>query len=78
MNGFAAETAAASVLFTTAHFGMPVSTTQVISGGIFGVGTAKDWKKVNWKLARTMLTTWIVTIPATGLISYVIFGLIGK
>lgn len=77
INGFAAETAAASVLFTTAHFGMPVSTTHVISSGIFGVGSAKDWKKVNWCLARTMLTTWILTIPATACVAALIYKIIG-
>ncbi|MBS1722610.1 MAG: inorganic phosphate transporter [Armatimonadetes bacterium] len=65
VNGFAAETAAATVLFATAHSGMPVSTTHVISGSIFGVGTAKRWKSVNWGVAKTMGLAWLFTIPAS-------------
>lgn len=73
VNGFAAETSAAAILFTTAHYGMPVSTTHVISGSIFGVGSSKGLKSVNWSLARTMLTAWVLTIPASACVSGVVF-----
>jgi PiT family inorganic phosphate transporter len=66
VHGFAAETTAATVLLATAQLGMPVSTTHVISSAITGVGTTKGRRRVNWGVARTIVTAWIVTIPAAG------------
>ena len=67
VHGFAAETTAATVLVGTAALGMPVSTTHVISSAIAGVGTSKGRRHVRWGVARTIVTAWIVTIPAAGL-----------
>ncbi len=64
VHGFAAETTAASVLFVTAHLGMPVSTTHVISSAIMGVGSARGPKGVRWGVARRILLAWVITIPA--------------
>jgi PiT family inorganic phosphate transporter len=69
VHGFAAETTAASVLVVTAHFGMPVSTTHVISSAIMGVGSARGAKGVRWGVARRILLAWVVTIPAAAIIS---------
>jgi PiT family inorganic phosphate transporter len=68
IHGFAAETTAATVLFVTAHFGMPVSTTHVISSAIMGVGTSKGKRAVRWGVARSILMAWIVTLPASALV----------
>ena len=68
VHGFAAETTAASVLIVTAQMGMPVSTTHVISSSITGVGVSKGTRRVRWGVARTIVTAWIVTIPAAGLV----------
>jgi inorganic phosphate transporter, PiT family len=65
VHGFAAETTAATVLLTTAHLGMPVSTTHVISSAITGVGTTKGARQVRWGVARSIVTAWIITIPAS-------------
>jgi PiT family inorganic phosphate transporter len=67
VHGFAAETTAATVLLSTAQLGMPVSTTHVISSAITGVGTTRGARQVHWGVARTIVTAWIVTIPAAGL-----------
>jgi PiT family inorganic phosphate transporter len=67
VHGFAAETTAATVLLGTAQLGMPVSTTHVISSAITGVGTTRGHRQVRWSVARTIVTAWIVTIPAAGL-----------
>ena len=67
IHGFAAETTAATVLLVTAHLGMPVSTTHVISSAIMGVGSSKGPRGVRWGVARTILLAWVVTIPATAL-----------
>ena len=69
IHGFAAETTAASVLVVTAHFGMPVSTTHVISSAIMGVGSARGAKGVRWGVARRILLAWVVTIPASAVIA---------
>jgi len=68
IHGFAAETTAATVLITTAHLGMPVSTTHVISSAIMGVGSSKGPRGVRWGVARNIVVAWIVTIPAAGLV----------
>jgi PiT family inorganic phosphate transporter len=69
VHGFAAETTAASVLFVTAHLGMPVSTTHVISSAIMGVGSARGPKGVRWGVARRILLAWIITIPAAAIVA---------
>jgi len=71
VHGFAAETTAASVLFVTAHFGMPVSTTHVISSAIMGVGSARGVRGVRWGVARSILIAWVITIPAAGFVAAV-------
>jgi PiT family inorganic phosphate transporter len=68
VQGFAAETTGASIILGAAHFGMPVSTTQVISSAIMGVGTSRGVKHVRWGVARDILTAWVLTIPAAGII----------
>jgi len=69
VHGFAAETTAATVLIVTAHLGMPVSTTHVISSAIIGVGSARGPKGVRWGVARGILLAWIITIPAAGTVA---------
>ena len=69
VHGFAAETTAATVLLTTAHFGMPVSTTHVIAAAIMGVGSAHGVRGVRWGVARSILAAWVITIPAAGFVA---------
>jgi len=68
VHGFAAETTGASIILGAAQLGMPVSTTQVISSAIMGVGTSKGVKHVRWGVARDILTAWVLTLPMAGLI----------
>ena len=80
IHGFAAETTAATVIYTAATFGMPVSTTHVISSAIMGVGTSKGAHGVRWGVARSILIAWVVTIPASmaiGAGSWLVLDLIG-
>ena len=71
VHGFAAETTAATVIIGAAHFGMPVSTTHVISSAIMGVGSARGPKGVRWGVARRILLAWVITIPAAGIVAAV-------
>jgi PiT family inorganic phosphate transporter len=66
VHGFAAETTAATVIFTASQFGMPVSTTHVISSAIIGVGSSDRFKSVRWSVARSIVTAWVLTLPASG------------
>ena len=69
VHGFAAETTAATILLGTAHLGMPVSTTHVISGAIMGVGSSQGLRHVRWGVARRILGAWVLTIPAAGILA---------
>ena len=76
VNGFAAETSGASVILLASHFGMPVSTTHVLAGSIFGVGASKGKHTVRWNVARRMVTAWILTIPAAAAVGALAYGLL--
>jgi len=69
IHGFAAETAAAVLLFTTAHLGIPVSTTHAITGSIMGVGASMNPGAVRWGLAGNIVVAWILTIPVSALLA---------
>ena len=66
-HGFSAETSGALVLLGTAHFGIPVSTTHVISSSIMGVGSVKRSSGVRWQIARRIVTAWLLTIPMSAI-----------
>lgn len=77
IHGFAAETASAIVLSGTAHFGIPVSTTHVISGAIMGVGASMNVSAVRWGVAGNIMVAWVLTIPicaflAGGILHYIL------
>ena len=64
VHGFAAETTAATIIFGASHFGIPVSTTHVISTAIMGVGASDRFSAVRWGVAGDIVLAWILTIPA--------------
>ena len=72
INGFAAETASASVIFAASHFGIPVSTTHTISSSIMGVGSAKKKNAIKWTVVERMIWAWVLTIPVTGALAYLL------
>ena len=76
IHGFAAETSAAIVLFTTAHFGIPVSTTHVISGAIMGVGASMNVSAVRWGVAGNIVVAWVLTIPVTAFLAGFFFRML--
>src|ERR1700704_3415873 len=69
MQGFCAETGGALTLFAATWLGIPVSTTHTITGAIVGVGTARRVSAVRWNVASDVVTAWILTLPASGLIA---------
>ena len=68
MQGFCAETGGAITLFMATTLGVPVSTTQTITGAIVGVGAARRVSAVRWGVAKEIVTAWVVTLPAAALI----------
>jgi PiT family inorganic phosphate transporter len=69
IHGFAAETTAATIILAASHVGAPVSTTQVISTAIMGVGSSQRLSAVRWGIAGDIVTAWILTIPASGAVA---------
>ena len=73
--GFAAEATCASILFTTAHLGFPVSTTHTITGSVLGAGASRRLSAVRWGVARNILLAWAITIPCAGGVAALMEGL---
>jgi PiT family inorganic phosphate transporter len=72
VHGFAAETSAALIIQTASVYGIPLSTTHVISTSIMGVGAAKRFSGVRWTVVERIIWAWILTLPATGLIGFIL------
>ncbi len=73
VQGFCAETSGALTLIATAFLGIPVSTTHTITGSIIGVGLTRGSGAVRWATAKNIVGAWILTIPATLVISGLIY-----
>ena len=76
VHGFAAQTTAAAIIETASHWGIPLSTTHVISSSIMGVGSARRFNAVKWTVVERMVWAWIMTLPVTGLLSYLVFRMV--
>jgi PiT family inorganic phosphate transporter len=73
VHGFCVETASAGVILGASSIGMPVSTTHVITSAILGVGLSKRLTAVNWNVAYRILWAWILTIPASAIMAFIIY-----
>lgn len=76
VHGFAAETTAATIIFGASHFGIPVSTTHVISTAIMGAGASDRFAAVRWGVAGEIVVAWVLTIPAAALVAAVSYYLL--
>jgi len=76
IHGFAAETAAAAVIYSTAHFGLPISTTQTITASIMGSGATDRLSAVRWGVAGNIVTAWVLTLPAAGGVAAAVYLLL--
>ena len=72
VHGFAAETTAAVIIQAASHWGIPLSTTHVISTSIMGVGAVKRFSGVKWTVVERIIWAWVLTLPATAFIGYVL------
>ena len=75
VNGAAADLSSAGIIFTATLLHLPVSTTHVISSAIMGVGTAQRVRGVNWGVAKTIVFTWIITLPISATIAAIVYQL---
>jgi len=64
IHGFAAETSSTAIIIAASHFGLPVSTTHVVSTAILGVGATKRLSAVRWGIAGKIVMAWVLTLPA--------------
>jgi PiT family inorganic phosphate transporter len=73
--GFASQGAGAIVILASSHFGYPLSSTHVISGGVMGAGAAKRVSAVRWGVAGSIAATWVLTLPAAGVLGAMAYWL---
>ncbi|MCX5796082.1 MAG: inorganic phosphate transporter [Elusimicrobia bacterium] len=76
VHGFAAQTATTAVILSASWAGAPISTTQVISASVLGVGSAKRFSAVHWEVGGRMAVAWFVTMPAAALVGGGVMALI--
>jgi PiT family inorganic phosphate transporter len=78
IHGFAAETSSAAIILATSHFGLPVSTTHVVSTAILGVGATKRLSAVRWGIAGKIVMAWVLTLPFCIAVAWGIVRLLEK
>ncbi|KTC64868.1 inorganic phosphate transporter, PiT family (plasmid) [Legionella adelaidensis] len=71
--GCAAEAGAASIIFTATELGIPVSTTQTVTGSIAGVGLVTGTGGIHWPILKVIFLTWLLTVPASALVSALMY-----
>ena len=74
--GFSAQGAGAAVILASSHFGYPLSTTQVIAGGVMGSGAGKRISAVRWGVAGNIVVAWFLTLPASAAIGAACYGFV--
>jgi inorganic phosphate transporter, PiT family len=76
MNGFASDMTATTILQAGTAMGLPLSTTHVITSAIIGTGSAIRYKSINWSVVGKMVMTWVITIPISIVIAFLIYHLL--
>ncbi|NNH75405.1 inorganic phosphate transporter [Nocardia uniformis] len=74
--GFAAESTSGAIILTSAHFGMPLSTTQAVTGSILGSGLGRPGAEVRWTVLGRMLVAWVLTLPMAGLVGAICWAIL--
>jgi PiT family inorganic phosphate transporter len=76
LHSFATQLSSAGVILAASALGVPVSTSQVVSSAIIGVGSAERASKVRWSVAEDIVTSWLITIPASAGVAAGVYWLI--
>ena len=71
--GFAGQTSAGAAIYVATSLGYPLSTTHVISGAVLGAGATKRLSAVRWGLAGTIVSAWLLTIPAAAIVAAICY-----
>jgi PiT family inorganic phosphate transporter len=74
VSGFCSDTASALTLMLATLLGVPVSTTHTVTGAIIGVGSLNGFSAVRWGVAKSIVWAWVLTIPASGCVAAIIWG----
>ena len=74
--GMAAQLTGAAVIQFATQFGLPVSTTHVVTGSVMGAGASRRLSALRWGIGANIVTAWIVTIPAAGLVAWVTYAIL--
>ncbi|MGW4121428.1 anion permease [Nocardia sp. NPDC004711] len=74
--GFAAESTSAAIILTSAHFGLPLSTTQVVTGSILGSGIGRPGAEVRWGVLGRMVVAWVLTLPLAGVVGAICWAIL--
>ena len=70
LDGLVSQSTSASVIFVATIVGAPVSTTQVVSSSVVGIGVGRSrWRHISWQIVRNIALAWVTTMPAAGLIA---------
>ena len=72
IHGFAAEASTATVIEVASRFGLPLSTTHIISSTIMGVGASKRLSAVRWGVGGNIVLAWVITLPACAILAWVV------
>jgi len=72
IHGFCVQTTAAGIILGATAFGLPTSTSHIVTSAILGVGLSKRLSAINWKIAKNIFWAWILTIPAAGVIAFLL------
>jgi inorganic phosphate transporter, PiT family len=76
MHSLVSQVSAAGVIFTSGLMGSPVSTSQIVSSSIMGVGSAEKYSAVRWHVAKRIFISWLTTIPAAASISALFYFIV--
>jgi PiT family inorganic phosphate transporter len=76
LHSFSTQLSSAGVILAASLFGVPVSASQVVSSAIIGVGSAERASKVRWSVAEDIIISWLITIPASGLLAAGVYWVI--
>ncbi|MBF6239980.1 inorganic phosphate transporter [Nocardia otitidiscaviarum] len=74
--GFAAEATSGAIILTSAHFGLPLSTTQTVTGSILGSGLGRPGAEVRWTVLGRMVVAWVLTLPMAGIVGAVCWAIL--
>ncbi|MGI8759861.1 MAG: inorganic phosphate transporter [Jatrophihabitantaceae bacterium] len=75
-SGFGAQAVASAVMLGTAHYGLPVSTTHVITSSVMGVGATRRFSAVRWGVAGNIVFAWVLTIPAAAIVAAIVWWIL--